>query len=219
LSIPSRATQILAADWVQLLESKLIKTAQVMGFNSLGLWIIAVDDQDRLRAYVLTDISNIGSVSISGNPGVFDTANLATFTGLPGSLTRAPAVRFPSGTTITVGSGSITAIQGAAGASGSGWPVFTDKLDGLNNAYTQTAVGAAAVQLITTGTLYKDLRIKNISATQTIYLGFDNTVSSLSGYVLEKLGPDDEIPFSGWNANLWAIASAAGGNVSIIARG
>jgi hypothetical protein len=143
---------------------------------------------------------------------------LVTRTTVPFVTDRGVVVRVV-GAVALLGGARVTSDQGTPAASGSGWPVFTDKLDGLSNAVTQTAVGVAAVQLITAGTLYKELRIKNSSVTQTVFIGFDNTVSTTTGYRLEKLGVDDEIVLYGQNSNVWAIASAAGGSVDILGRG
>lgn len=100
----------MAADWAQLVQSGLIRQAQVMGFNNLGLWMQAVDDTGRLRLYVLTDIN-------STIPG----ATFKTVAGIAGD--SALVIRFAGPQTVTIGgipavtlSGSSNVVTFAAGA-------------------------------------------------------------------------------------------------------
>jgi hypothetical protein len=71
-----------------------------MGFNSLGLWIMAVDANDRLRAYVLTDVTSGAQQFTFDNSkqlevSLYDSLGNAilTATALPGGTTRGIVTR------------------------------------------------------------------------------------------------------------------------------
>jgi hypothetical protein len=135
-------------------------------------------------------------------------------------------VRLPSGQAISLAANSTvtaqikdtTGISITADANGSVQTV-PNKLDGTNNAYTQTASGVnVATQLITSGTLYRKLSVKNIGGNPA-FLGFDNLVTAANGYELTALtGTSDEKIYDGFNANLWVL-STLGTTLSIEGRG
>jgi len=91
--------------------------------------------------------------------------------------------------------------------------------DGANNAVAQQGVANVAVQVVTSGILYRELWITNFGG-NIAYLGFDNTVAVGTGYPLgANLGADSTLPLKGFNANLWAISNIAGTTLAILARG
>jgi hypothetical protein len=67
-----------------------------MGFNSLGLWIQALDSTGKLRVYVLTDITNLSTVSLAAGSAI--QANQ----GVAGALATAWPVKPTDGTNVPV---------------------------------------------------------------------------------------------------------------------
>jgi hypothetical protein len=213
LSIPSRATQILAADWVSLLENKLIKTAQVMGFNSLGLWIMAVDANDRLRAYVLTDVTAGAQQFTFDNQkqlevSLYDSLGNAvpTVTSQPGSTTRSLVTRIiRSGVTdliVQLATGSVVQLKSS-----------------VLSGYNQISVGNTAT-LIGSPTQGSFFHVKNIDPTTDCFVGLDANVTTTNGYPLKanQVGPQSELFFfnTGLSSAIYGITAAVAASVAFI---
>lgn len=156
-------------------------------------------------------LSTGGALSVLLTDPTIQSLKVATAQGSPVAGTRGLVVWTGQGSSVALAAGSVTGISGT---------VLTRPgiYDQNADAYAQIAVGVAAVQVIGVGTLPTEVRIKCISAAVNVFIGFDNLVTTLNGYELEKLGVDNEMILEGFNGNLWAIASAAGGNLSAITR-
>lgn len=77
----------------------------------------------------------------------------------------------------------------------------------------QVVVGPTATALTSTG-LVRGVALKAISPGYTIYIGTDNTVSSLTGW---PLADNDSIAFDISEASqLWVIASGANQRVAVL---
>lgn len=225
LEIPITAKQF-AADWA----AKRILSYDRLGLISDGLRVLAETPKGR-RTYLVSDLLPYPQTFTFDNSkqlevSVYDLLGnaISSATSTPISTQRGLTVRVPAGQTIGLTAGAAVNIKDTSGLSitadaNGDLQTTPGKEDGVNNAFTQTATGVAtATQMITTGTLYRELRLKNIGSNPAL-LGFDNTVSAATGYLLTALtGTSDEIIMYGFNANLWAF-STLGTTLAILARG
>lgn len=153
MTIPSLATKLLAADYASLLYSGLIAKAEIMGFNSLGLWIQAIDSEGNLKLYVVTDITSttglltaqIGDGSnkialVAGNVNPPSTAGqffLPVKLGINNSGNVIGTVSFAAGATVQANQGT--------GNAGAGWGVIT-QTSTLGAAVPSTAIAVASAK-------------------------------------------------------------------------
>ena len=208
-----------------LYQGRKVDTPVIIGGDSNGTHFFWEDERGDRHYGVISDLFVVSLIA------GFD-QTLTTYQTSQGivsnSTNRKIAVQFVTGATnvVALAAGSLLTAQIkdstglAITADGAGGlQVIPNKFDGANNAYTQTATGVAvATQLITSGTLYRKLSIKNIGANPAL-LGFDNLVNAGNGYLLTALtGTSDEKIYEGFNANLWAF-STLGTTLSIEGRG
>lgn len=87
---------------------------------------------------------------------------------------------------------------------------------GATLAASAATVGVVSSQVVAASVTRQKLTIKNNSASSTIYLGSDGAVTSATGF---PLGPGEGFTLEGTQAAVYAIASAAGTDVRILAEG
>ncbi|BAE51214.1 hypothetical protein [Paramagnetospirillum magneticum] len=83
-------------------------------------------------------------------------------------------------------------------------------------AASAASIGTSAALVAAANGSRQKLTVKNNSASATIYLGADNAVTTASGF---PLGPGEGFTFEGTTGAVYAIASAAGTDVRILAEG
>jgi hypothetical protein len=87
---------------------------------------------------------------------------------------------------------------------------------GSSVAASAATIGTSASQVVGASGTRQKLTVKNNSASAVVYLGADNAVTSASGF---PLGPGEGFTFEGTQAAVWAVASAAGTDMRILAEG